>query len=122
MPVFDVLENIKVPENSHVAIRARPPKKVAGSIAQVKRIYTNACNMSNKQEELEAIVQQENYNIFAITETRWDDSHNWSAAMDSYKLFVRYRQVRRVCGTALHIRKCFDCLELNDGDNRVEYL
>ena len=45
-------------------------------------IYTSACSMGNKQEELEAIVQQENYDIVAITETWWDDSHNWSAAMD----------------------------------------
>ncbi|KAK4822022.1 hypothetical protein QYF61_006870 [Mycteria americana] len=34
---------------------------MAGSIAQLKCIYTNACSMGNKQEELEAVVQQENY-------------------------------------------------------------
>ncbi|GAB0206371.1 mitochondrial enolase superfamily member 1 [Grus japonensis] len=37
-----------------------------GSVAQLKCIYTNACSMGNKQEELEAIVQQENYDIVAI--------------------------------------------------------
>ncbi|GAB0203829.1 hypothetical protein GRJ2_002848500 [Grus japonensis] len=60
-----------------------------GSVAQVKCIYTNACSMGNKQEELEAVAQQENYDIVAIMETWWDDSHNWSAAMDGYKLFRR---------------------------------
>ncbi|GAB0180019.1 hypothetical protein GRJ2_000467200 [Grus japonensis] len=46
-----------------------PEKKVVGSIAQLKCIYTNARSTGNKQEELEAIVQQENYDIVAIRET-----------------------------------------------------
>ncbi|GAB0209132.1 hypothetical protein GRJ2_003378900 [Grus japonensis] len=78
--------------------------------------------MGNKQEELEAIVQWENYDIVAIMETWWDDSHKWSAAMDGYKLFRRDRQGRRGSGVALYVRECFDCLELNDGDERVECL
>ncbi|KAK4833030.1 hypothetical protein QYF61_027412 [Mycteria americana] len=76
----------------------------------------------NKQEELEAIMQLENYDIVAIMETWWDDLHNWSAAMDSYKLFRRDKQGRRGGGVALYVRECFDCLELNDGDDRVECL
>ncbi|KAK4828839.1 hypothetical protein QYF61_000896 [Mycteria americana] len=72
--------------------------------AQLKCLYTNARSMGKKQEELEAIVHQENYDMVAITETWWDDSHNWSAAMDGYKLFRR------------------DSLELDDGDDRVECL
>ena len=47
--------------------------------------------MSNKQEELEAIVRQANYDLVAITETWWDHSHDWSAVMDGYKLFRRDR-------------------------------
>jgi len=38
-------------------------------IAQLKCIYTNGCSMGNKQEELEAIVQQDSYDLVAITET-----------------------------------------------------
>ena len=67
--VIDVLETMEAPENGHIEIRASPPKKVAGSIAQLKCIYTNARRMGNKQEALEAIVQQENYDIVAIMET-----------------------------------------------------
>ncbi|KAK4829399.1 hypothetical protein QYF61_003880 [Mycteria americana] len=44
-------------------------REVTGSITQLKCIYTNACSMGNKQEKLEAIVQQENYDIVAIMET-----------------------------------------------------
>jgi len=38
-------------------------------IAQPKCVYTNACGMSNKQEELEAIVQQDSCDLVVITET-----------------------------------------------------
>ena len=90
-------------------------------IAQLKCIYFNASSMSNKQEELEAIVQQENYDLGATTEMPWwDDLHNWSAAMDGYELFRRDRQGRRGGGVALYVRECFDCLELDDGNDRVE--
>ncbi|PKU33785.1 rna-directed dna polymerase from mobile element hypothetical protein [Limosa lapponica baueri] len=49
--------------------------------------------MGNKQEELEAFVQQESYDIVAIMKTWWDDSHDWSAAMDGCKLFRRDSRV-----------------------------
>ena len=65
------------------------------SVAQLKCIYTNACSMGNKWDKLEAIVQQDNYDVVAITETWWDDCHDWNAAMNGYKLFRRDRQGRR---------------------------
>jgi len=61
------------------------------STAQLKFIYPNAHSMGNKQEELEAIIQQDSYDLVAITETRWDDSYHWSAAIDDYKRFRRDR-------------------------------
>ncbi|KAK4827580.1 hypothetical protein QYF61_019482 [Mycteria americana] len=96
--------------------------KEARTTAQLKCLYTNARSMGNKQEELEAIVRQENYDMVAITETWWGDSHNWSAAMDGYKLFRRDRRGRRGGGVALYVRESLDSLELNDGDDRVECL
>ncbi|GAB0182992.1 mitochondrial enolase superfamily member 1 [Grus japonensis] len=71
--VIDVLETMEVPENGHIGIRASLPKKVAGSVAQLKCTYTNVHSMGNKQEELEAIVQWENYDIVAITETSFPE-------------------------------------------------
>ena len=67
-------------------------------------------------------MQHENYDIVAISETWWDDSHNWSAAMDGYKLFRRDRQGRRGSGVVLYVGECFGCLELDDGDHRIECL
>ena len=78
--------------------------------------------MGNKQEEMEAIVQQDRYDLVAITETWWDDSHDWSAAMDGYKLFRRNRQGRTGGGVAFYVRECFDCTKLHDCDDKVECL
>lgn len=35
-------------------------------ISHLKCIYTNECSMANKQEELEAIVQQANSDLVAV--------------------------------------------------------
>jgi len=88
-------------------------------MAQLKCIYTNAHSMGDKQEELEAIVQQDSYDLVAITETWRDDSDDWSAAMHGYKLFRRDRQGRRGSGVALYVRDCFDCIELDNCDDKV---
>ncbi|PKU29185.1 hypothetical protein llap_20511 [Limosa lapponica baueri] len=69
MRTIDGLEMTAVPGNGQVGIQASPSKKVAGQIAQLKCFYTNAHSMDNKQEDLEAIVQQENYDVVTITET-----------------------------------------------------
>lgn len=46
--VVVALETTEAPENGHIGIRVSPPKRVEGSIAQLKRIYTNVCSMGNK--------------------------------------------------------------------------
>ena len=76
-------------------------------------IYTQN---GQKQEELEAIVRKASYDLAAITETRWDRSHDWSAAMDGYKLFRKDRQGRRGSGMALYVKECFEVTELMAGD------
>ncbi|XP_014813222.1 PREDICTED: uncharacterized protein LOC106897227 [Calidris pugnax] len=68
--------------------------------------------MGNKQEELEAILLQESYDIVAITETWWDDSYDWSVAINGYKLFRRDRSGRRGGGVALYVKKWLECEEL----------
>ena len=42
----------------------------------LNHLYTNACNMGNKQEELETIVQLENYELIAVKGIKWDDFRN----------------------------------------------
>lgn len=55
-------------------------------VAQLKCIYIS---MGNKEEELEAIVQQESYDVVAIMEMKWDEACKWSAAIGGYKHFRR---------------------------------
>jgi len=50
--------------------------------------------MGNVQVELEAIVQQDSYDLFTITETLWDSSHDWSGVIDGYTLFRKDRPTR----------------------------
>ena len=77
--------------------------------------------MGNKQEAQETNLQLTNYDLVAITEIRWDCSHDWSAAMDGYKLFTMDRQGSRGRGKALCVREHFDVVELEAG-NKVAYL
>jgi len=101
--VTEVLQTTEAPENGHVGTEAFPPRKRVGTIAQLKCIYTNAHSIGNKQNELGAIVQQENYDIVAM-----ECCNGW--------LFRRDRQGRRGGRVALYVRECFDCLELDDGN------
>ena len=65
-----------------------------------------------KQEELETVVQLDRYDLIAITETWWDESHNQNIGIDGYELFRRDRQRRKGGGVALYIREVIDCEEL----------
>lgn len=58
------------------------------------------------------MVQQENYDIVAITETWWDDLHNCSAAMHGFKLFGRDTLGRRGGEVALYVRSILIVLNL----------
>ncbi|KAK4810454.1 LOW QUALITY PROTEIN: hypothetical protein QYF61_004234 [Mycteria americana] len=94
-------------------MRASSSKRVMWLIGQLKCLYTNACSTGNKQEELVAAAQMEHYDLIAITETWWDESCNWSAVIDGYKLFRRDRQGRRGGGVALYAKNGTDCTELS---------
>lgn len=61
------------PGSLQVSLGGGMPELGAKSTAQLKCIDTNTQNMYSKQEELEAIVQQERYYVVAITEMWWDD-------------------------------------------------
>lgn len=58
----------------------------------------------NTQEKLETMVQLENCDLIAITETWWYELHNWSMAIGHYKIFIRDRQGRRAGGVALYVK------------------
>jgi len=86
-------------------------KKVIWPIAQTKCLYTSAHSMGNKEKELVATAQMENYDLIAIKETWWDESRDWRAMIDSYKPFRRDRQGRRGGDVALYAKNGIDCTE-----------
>ena len=67
--------------------------------------HTNAHKVGNKQEEAENIVQLENYDLAAITETWWNKSHNWDTITENHKLFRSGTQGRRGEEVALYVKK-----------------
>ena len=78
-------------------------------MAKLKCLYTNVRSMENKQEELETVGK---YDLIAITETRWDESHHWNTLIEDYRLFRRDRQGRRGGRVALYVWKWIDYEEL----------
>jgi len=52
-------------------------KNVTQPTAQLKFLYTNASSMGNRQEEMEATVLLESYDLVAITKTWWDVEHGY---------------------------------------------
>ena len=63
---------METPEYGHEGIRTTATQKEA----ELRCFCTNAHSMGNKEEELEAIVRSESYDIVAIMETWWNESHS----------------------------------------------
>ena len=78
---------VETREYGHEGLRATATRKEA----RLRCLYTNERIMDTKQEELEAIVGSESYDMVTITETWWNESHSWSAVTDGYLLFKRDR-------------------------------
>jgi len=96
--------------------RDEPRVGVPGSwvrlTAKLKCVFTNSRSTGSKQEELEAIIQQDGYDLVAITETRWDNSHDWNAVMNGHRLFRKDRPTRRGGGVALYVKEQLECIEI----------
>ena len=112
------------PQTCPGGIREGSSEKAMRPIAKLKCLYTNASSMGNKQEELETMAQLGKYDLIAITETWWDESHSWNTLIEDYRLFRRNRQGRSGGGIALYVRKWIDCEELclRNSHDQVESL
>lgn len=58
------------------------------------------------------MTQLESYDLIAITEIRWDESHHRNSGIEGYKLFRRDWQGRRGRGVAFCVREWIDCKEM----------
>jgi len=87
--------------------------KVAWPKAQIKCLYMNTRSMGNKEEQLEIVRVLENYNLIALTETWWNESHDWIMAIEGYRLLRRDRWGKSGGGLSLYIKKSIQCEELS---------
>ena len=68
--------------------------------------------MRNKQDELELLIQQ-NKKI-GITETWWDETHDWNVVIGWYKLFWRDRPSKKGGRVALYVKDVYTCEKIQD--------
>ncbi|KAJ7425368.1 hypothetical protein BTVI_03143 [Pitangus sulphuratus] len=89
------------------------PCSISYNELHLKCSYTNALRMRNEQEDLKALVLSKRFDITDIGETWWDESCDWCAILDDYRLFRRDRQGRwgRVM---LYIIEELECMDLTD--------
>jgi len=77
----------------------------------------------NKQDELEALVSSQSYDVVCVGETGWSESHGRSVGMQGYRLFSRDRQGRQGGGDALRVRESVVAQpQLAAGDHAVALL
>ncbi|KAJ7423507.1 mitochondrial fission process protein 1 [Pitangus sulphuratus] len=89
----------------------------------LKCLYTSACSMRNKQEELGTLAQSQRFDIIIIiSETWWDESCDWSALLNGYTLFRRDRQGRKGRGVSLYLIEGLECMELTTDTDTIESL
>ena len=90
----------------------------------MKCLYMNICRTGNKQEELEATMLLESYDLIALTETWWDESHDWRVAIYGYRLIRRRRWGKKGGDITLYIKKSMqhEELSLNRSHKQVEIL
>ncbi|KAJ7399311.1 hypothetical protein BTVI_116089 [Pitangus sulphuratus] len=76
-------------------------------------------SMRNKQDKLEVLAQCHRFDIIGISDTWWDETCDWNALLDSYRLFRRDRQGTRGGGVALYVIEGLECMELTVGNGTV---
>lgn len=76
--------------------------------------------MGNKQGELELCMQLQGYDLVAITETSWDNSHDWNVFMDGFVLFRMDRPGRQGSWTVLYMSEQLESMQICLGANKVQ--
>lgn len=75
-----------------------------------------------RNEQGKALAQCQKYDIIGINNTHWDESCDWCAMVDAYKLFRGDKKGRQSRGMASFITEGQECMQLTTGNNRVETL
>ncbi|KAK4806872.1 hypothetical protein QYF61_012593 [Mycteria americana] len=109
---------MRTPNKSSEECSLNPSKGKNPKSSHLKCMYSDIHSLGNKQEELELCAQPESYDVIGITETWWENSHDWKTTMDGYKLFWKDRKGRRGGGVALYVKEKFESMEVSYGDHK----
>lgn len=63
------------------------------STEDFRNLYINARNIWDKQAELEVLIQDQNYDLIGITESWWDNLHDWNNNMKGRRGRGKTREV-----------------------------
>ncbi|OPJ82162.1 ras-related protein Rab-33A [Patagioenas fasciata monilis] len=89
-------------------------EKATRPTARLRSLCTNTrSSVGNKQEELEATVLLEGYDLVATAEPWWGGSRDWRVLIDVCGVFGRDGRGRKGGGVALYIRRRSECEELS---------
>ena len=76
--------------------------------------------MGKKQNELGLLLHEGKYDLIGITETEWDDSHDWNIAIEGYTLFKMNRRNRKGGRVSLYVKNTHPCTEIQAEELRSE--
>jgi len=69
-------------------------RSTEGLGAYPKCLYSSGRSIRNKQDEPKALVSSQSFGIIGVSETPWNESHDWGAGTEGHRLFRRGGQGR----------------------------
>ena len=105
-----------------------PSRQLSGTTArgkQLPRMYlTNACALANKIEELEQVLELNQIDIAAVTETWLKTQMEEVTHLDQYKAFNKNRKNGEGGGVSVLIRNDIQCkvIQVDTGDHEIIWL
>ena len=84
--------------------KARQENKISGR-EKLNIFYSNSRSLNNKMEELEAKVDNKEYDIVAVSETWLKEESNWRTGLEGYKVYRCDRRWSSNLGKGQHCIK-----------------
>ncbi|XP_063813224.1 uncharacterized protein LOC135050885 [Pseudophryne corroboree] len=88
------IEDNEVP--SHIVVHKENDVSSTRGNTYLNCMYVNARSLTGTKDKLEILATSKQYDIIGITETWWDEYHDWTDNLEGYTLFRRDRLNKRV--------------------------
>ena len=87
---------------------------------KLRVLSTNARSLGNKINELESIMASENIDLVAVTETWFNESHDWDITIPGFSLYRKDREGRKGGGVALYMKDSIKCNLIQVSETNLE--